>query len=102
MDDPFGPGIIALLALLLAAIVRIADAAIPFLDEGEINRRAEENDAKLIVQDKGDVKTVAIMAKQAQPSGYAKIIIDYNKNGLPVRMLLDEFTGIETEYTFKN
>ena len=46
MDDPFGPGIIALLALLLAAIVRIADAAIPFLDEGEINRRAEENDAK--------------------------------------------------------
>ena len=25
MDDPFGPGIIALLALLLAAIVRIAD-----------------------------------------------------------------------------
>ncbi|MBR6891112.1 MAG: HlyC/CorC family transporter [Clostridia bacterium] len=46
MDDPFGPGIIALLALLLAAIVRIADAAIPFLDEGEINRRAEENDTK--------------------------------------------------------
>ncbi len=46
MDDPFGPSIIALIALILAAVVRAADAAIPFLDEGEINRRAEEGDAK--------------------------------------------------------
>lgn len=46
MDDPFGPSIIALIALILAAIVRAADAAIPFLDEGELNRRAEEGDAK--------------------------------------------------------
>ncbi|MBR1820686.1 MAG: HlyC/CorC family transporter, partial [Clostridia bacterium] len=30
----------------LAAIVRVAEAAIPFLDEGEINRKAEEGDAK--------------------------------------------------------
>ena len=28
-------------------------------------------------------------------------IIDYNKKGLPVRMVLDEFIGIETEYTFR-
>ena len=27
--------------------------------------------------------------------------LTYNKKGLPVRMVLDEFTGIETEYTFK-
>ena len=46
MDDPFGPSIIALIALVLAFIVRTADAAIPFLDEGEINRKAEEGDAK--------------------------------------------------------
>ena len=46
MDDPFGPSLIALIALLLAAVVRIADAAIPFLDEGEIRRKAEEGDAK--------------------------------------------------------
>ena len=46
MDDPFGPSIIALIALILAAIVRAADAAIPFLDEGEINRHAEEGDDK--------------------------------------------------------
>ena len=46
MDDPFGHSIVALIALILAAVVRAADAAIPFLDEGEINRRAEEGDAK--------------------------------------------------------
>jgi len=67
---------------------------------GNYEKAAKENDATLIVEDKGDVKRVAMMAKQVQASGYAKIIIDYNKKGLPVRMLLDEFTGIETEYTF--
>lgn len=46
MDDPFGPSIIALIALILAAVVRAAEAAIPFLDEGEIARRADEGDAK--------------------------------------------------------
>ena len=68
---------------------------------GAYEKAAEENDATLIVEQKGDVKQVAILAKQAQPTGYAKIIIDYDKKGLPVRMVLDEFTGIETEYTFK-
>ena len=46
MDDPFGPSIIIVIALLLAAVVRIAEAAIPFLDEGETNRKAEEGDVK--------------------------------------------------------
>ena len=68
---------------------------------GDYEKAAKENDATLIVEDKGDVKRVAMMAKQVRPTGYAKIIIDYNKKGLPVRMVLDEFTGIETEYTFK-
>ena len=68
---------------------------------GAYEKAAEENDATLIVEQKGDVKRVAILAKEVQPSGYAKIIVDYDKKGLPVRMVLDEFTGIETEYTFK-
>ena len=46
MDDPFGPSILILIALLLAAVVRAAEAAIPFIDEGEANRRAEDGDAK--------------------------------------------------------
>ena len=68
---------------------------------GAYVKAAEENDATLIVEDKGGVTKVSIMAKQAQPTGYSKIIIEYNKKGLPVRMVLDEFTGIETDYTFK-
>ena len=68
---------------------------------GDYEKAAQENDANLIVEQKGDVKTVTIMAKKQQPTGYAHIIIDYNKKGLPVRMALDEFTGILTEYTFK-
>ena len=68
---------------------------------GNYEKAAQENDASLIVEQKGDVKTVTIMAKKQQPTGYAHIIIDYNKKGLPVRMALDEFTGILTEYSFK-
>jgi len=46
MDDPFGPSIIIVAALALAAVVRMAEAAIPFIDEGEAQRRAESGDAK--------------------------------------------------------
>lgn len=41
MDDPFGPIIIIILSSLLAFIVRLAAACIPFLDEGELRRQAE-------------------------------------------------------------
>ena len=46
MDDPFGPSLVVLIALSLAAIVRMAEAAVPFVDEGEAQRRAESGDAK--------------------------------------------------------
>ena len=68
---------------------------------GNYEKAAEENDASLIVEQKGDLKTVSMMARKQQPTGYARITLDYNKKGLPVRMVLDEFTGIVTEYTFK-
>ena len=68
---------------------------------GNYEKAAKDNDASLIVEQKGDVKTVSMMARKQQPTGYARIILDYNKKGLPVRMVLDEFTGIVTEYTFK-
>ena len=68
---------------------------------GDYEKAAEENDAALVVEQKGDVKTVSMMARKPQPTGYARITLDYNKKGLPVRMVLDEFTGIETEYTFE-
>ena len=41
MDDPFGPMMLVVLLTLLAAVVRTAAAAIPWLDEGELRRLAE-------------------------------------------------------------
>ncbi|MBE5773943.1 MAG: HlyC/CorC family transporter [Clostridiales bacterium] len=41
MDDPLGHLILTALFFLLAAIVRIAAAAVPFIDESEVRRQAE-------------------------------------------------------------
>ena len=41
MDDPFGPIIIAVAAFALAFVVRLAEAGVPYLDEGELRRLAE-------------------------------------------------------------
>ena len=46
MDDPFGPSIVIILSLILAAAVRAAEAAIPFIDEGELRRQAEGGSAR--------------------------------------------------------
>ena len=46
MDDPFGPSIVIFTALALAAVVRMAEAAVPFIDEGEAEKRAVTGDAK--------------------------------------------------------
>ena len=46
MDDPFGPSIVIFIALSLAAVVRMAEAAVPFIDEGEAEKRAATGDAK--------------------------------------------------------
>ena len=46
MDDPFGPSLVILIALALAAVIRAAEAAIPFIDEGELRRRAEGGSAR--------------------------------------------------------
>ena len=68
---------------------------------GNYEAAAKENDANLVVEEKGGIKTVTIMARKQAVKGYSRIIMDYDKKGRPVRMVLDEFTGIETEYTFK-
>ena len=46
MDDPFGPSIVLFIVLLLAVIVRMAEAAVPFIDEGEAQKKADAGDAK--------------------------------------------------------
>lgn len=67
---------------------------------GEYEQAAKDNDAELTVSEKGGVKTVSMKARKAAARGYSKILMEYVK-GLPVRMVLEEFGGISTEYFFK-
>ena len=46
MDDPFGQLIVILILLILAAVVRAATAAIPYIDETEARRQADSGSAK--------------------------------------------------------
>ena len=67
---------------------------------GAYEQAAKDNDADLSVSEKNGVKTVSMKARKAAPRGYSQIILEYVK-GLPVRMVLEEFGGISTEYLFK-
>ena len=67
---------------------------------GEYEQAAKENDAELSVSDKNGVRTVSMKARKAAARGYSRILLEYVK-GLPVRMVLEEFGGISTEYLFK-
>ena len=67
---------------------------------GAYEQAATDNDAELSVSEKNGRKTVSMTARKAAPRGYSKIILEYIK-GLPVRMVLEEFGGISTEYLFK-
>ena len=67
---------------------------------GEYEKAATDNDAELSVSEKSGVKTVTMKARKAAPRGYSQIIMEYKKDR-PVRMVLEEFGGILTEYIFK-
>lgn len=67
---------------------------------GEYETAASDNDADLTVSEKAGVKTVTMKARKAAPRGYSQIVMEYKK-GRPVRMVLEEFGGILTEYIFK-
>ena len=67
---------------------------------GEYEQAAKDNDAELSVSDKNGVRTVSMKARKAAARGYSRILLEYVK-GLPVRMVLEEFGGISTEYLFK-
>ena len=46
MDDPFGHSILLAACFLLAAVVRVTAAALPWLDEADTQRQADEGDAQ--------------------------------------------------------
>ena len=66
---------------------------------GNYETAAKDNDADLTVSEKNGVKTVEMKARKAAARGYSKIIMEY-KTDLPIRMVLEEFGGISTEYKF--
>jgi len=68
--------------------------------KGDYETAAEENNASLVVEEKNGIKTATILARKQAVKGYSRIVMDYDKKGRPVRMVLDEFAGIETEYKF--
>lgn len=68
---------------------------------GNYEKVAADNDANLVVEKKGNVTRVGILAKKPEPGGYSRIVVDYNAKGLPVKMLLEEFVGITTEFDFQ-
>ena len=67
---------------------------------GEYETAARDNDAELAVSEKNGVKTVEMTARKTAARGYSRIIMEYKKD-LPVRMVLEEFGGISTEYKFQ-
>ena len=68
---------------------------------GKYEQAAKDNDAELSVSEKNGIKTVSMKARKAAARGYSRIMMEYAKGGLPVRMILEEFGGISTEYLFK-
>ena len=67
---------------------------------GDYETAAKDNDADLAVSEKKGIKTVEMTARKKAPRGYSRILMEYNKKNLPVRMVLEEFGGISTEYIF--
>ena len=68
---------------------------------GEYEKAAEDNNADVAVENKAGGKEVTLTARKQAPRGYSKIVVEYSAQKRPVRMVLDEFNGISTEYTFE-
>lgn len=84
-----------------SAIFRSLRNTLIYCITGEYEKAAQENDAELTVSEKNGIKYVSMKARKTLPRGYSGVEMEYNKKGLPVRMVLEEFVGITTEYHFK-
>ena len=67
---------------------------------GKYEQVAKDNDADFVVEDASGVRTVTITARKSGLTGYARIIIDYGRKNLPLRMVMEEFGGLLTEFQF--
>lgn len=67
---------------------------------GKYEQVAKDNNADFVVEDASGVRTVTITARKSGLTGYARIIIDYGRKNLPLRMVMEEFGGLLTEFQF--
>lgn len=68
---------------------------------GEYEKAAQDNNADVAVENKAGGKEVTLTARKQAARGYSKIVVEYNAQKRPVRMVMDEFNGVSTEYTFE-
>ena len=82
--------------------VKIQRNAILYGMAGRYEEIAAEMDADLAVTPSKDGgKHVVIKVRKKLPKGYSGMELDYGKDGVLRRMVLEEFGGISTEYLLK-
>ena len=65
---------------------------------GNCDAIAREMDADLSVSESDGKKTAVITARNTASRGIAKVTVTYDAKNRPVRIVLDEFNGVSTEY----
>lgn len=71
--------------------------------KGNYKQVATDNDAECSVKENGGNRVVTITAKKTAARGYSKITVTYRKSdNMVTDMLLEEFNGNTTHYTFSN
>ena len=68
---------------------------------GDYEQVAEDNDADFAVEQKAGGKVVTVTARKQAARGYSQIVVEYNAQNRPVRMVMDEFNGVSTEFLFE-
>ncbi|MBR6886690.1 MAG: outer membrane lipoprotein carrier protein LolA [Bacteroidales bacterium] len=78
--------------------VRAQRNAILYGVSGKYEDIAAEMDAECTVTSAAGKKHVVLKMRKPTPKSYSGMVLDYDKNGKLTRMVLEEFSGITTEY----
>ncbi len=71
--------------------------------KGNYKQVATDNNAEYTVKEAGASRIVTITAKKAATRGYSKITLTYRKSdNMVTEMVLEEFNGNTTRYSFSN
>ena len=67
---------------------------------GNYDALAKKAGAALDVKETAQGKTVTITSPETASRGYSSVIVEYDRESRPVRLVLKEFSGNMTEYLF--